>query len=110
MSHEHPRVIQITNDEVANAVVQKRYMNEVSEVLKVFLDVVNHELKNDRYNENLLRACTWAFDPNAALHKNFYQLKKEHYERKWTNKDEWRGELKKDDFVDVRVKVDTEKE
>ena len=85
-------------------------MEKVSEVLKVFLEIVNHELKNDRYNENLLRACTWAFDPNAALHKNFYQLKKEHYEGQWTNKDEWRGELKKDDFVDVRVKVDTEKE
>ena len=87
-----------------------KYVEKVVKVLAVLLDLLAHELKNHRYNENLLRACTWLFNPQTPIHTTFYQLKKEHLTRYWTGTDEWRKELKKGDFVDVRVKIDLAKE
>ena len=90
---------------------EAKYVEKVIKVLVVFLDIVHHELKHQRYNENLLRACTWVFDPRTEIHKNFYQLKQEHLDRlknKTKEQKKWRSELEEGKFVDVRVKLDHE--
>ena len=79
---------------------EEKYVEKVIKVLVVFLDIVHHELKHQRYNENLLRACTWVFDPRTEIHKHFYQLKEEHFDRiknKINLQKKWRRDLKVND-------------
>ena len=64
------------------------YVEKVINLLVFFMDLVLHELKHNRYNEFLLRACSWIFDPRTQLHKTYYQLKKEHLDRYWTETEE----------------------
>ena len=78
------------------------------DLLSFFLDLLAHELGQNRFNENLLRSCAWGFDPRTQLHKNYYQLKQEHLDRyrTETEAEAWRRNLVVGAFVDVRVKID----
>ena len=102
----------ITEDNTKNGQIP-RYVDEVSKVISSFLKMLRNELAEGRYDEKFLCALTWAFYPQADLHKNFYKLCKEDLEKRYTEHQDWRDKdklstRKPNNRVDVRVKVDVD--
>ena len=73
----------IKEEETKNGAIP-RYVDEVSKVINSFLKMLRNELAEGRYDEKFLCALTWAFYPQADLHKNFYKLCKEDLEKRYT--------------------------
>ena len=62
--------------------------------------------EDGKYDEKMMAAMTWCFDPHTDLHKNYFNMKLEDLMKKFTENQEWRHKLKAGNRVDVCVQLD----